>query len=86
MGTRTVRLDEEAEKELARLRKVTGLSISEVLKRGILAYRTQALQQPPGRPYDVYARLDLGQGGRARGSADKAKADVLDIIKRKHGR
>ena len=35
MGTRTVRLDDEAENTLARLRKTTGLSISEVLKRGL---------------------------------------------------
>ncbi len=34
MGTRTVRFDDEAENTLARLRKLTGLSISEVLKRG----------------------------------------------------
>lgn len=34
MGTRTVRLDDEAEKTLASLRRLTGLSISEVLKRG----------------------------------------------------
>ncbi len=41
MGTRTVRLDDEAEKTLAKLKKVTGLSISEVLKRGLSAYEEQ---------------------------------------------
>ena len=38
MGVRTVRLDDEAERTLAAVRKRTGLTISEVLKRGLRAY------------------------------------------------
>ena len=45
MGTKTVRLDAEAEKTLTRLRNMTGLSISEVLKHGLSAYERQALEQ-----------------------------------------
>ncbi|HLF12283.1 MAG TPA: hypothetical protein VJA26_13835 [Gammaproteobacteria bacterium] len=86
MGTRTVRLDEEAEQELARLRKLTGLSISEVLKRGLLVYRAQVFKETTERPYAVYSRLDLGDGGYARGSATEAKSAVVNLIKRKHGR
>ena len=37
MGVRTVRLDDEAERTLAAVRKRTGLTISEVLKRGLRA-------------------------------------------------
>ena len=37
-----MRLDEEAEKTLACLRRLTGLSISEVLKRGLMAYQATA--------------------------------------------
>jgi hypothetical protein len=43
MSMRTVRLDDEAEKTLERLRGITGLSISEMLKRGLKAYEAQAL-------------------------------------------
>jgi hypothetical protein len=82
MGTRTVRLDEETEKTLARLRKATGLSISEVLKRGVQAYaersgRTQA------RPYDIYRRLDLGAGGWSIDPAADAGRAVGEAIRRK---
>lgn len=84
MGIRTVRLDEEAEKTLARLRKVTGLSISEVLKRGLLAYDATALNKAHEKPYDVFCRLDLGEGGSAVAPAKKAKSAVTDVIKRKH--
>ena len=45
MGTRTVRLDDEAEETLGHLRSLTGLSISEVLKRGLHAYAAQAAEQ-----------------------------------------
>jgi hypothetical protein len=86
MGTRTVRLDEDAERALARLRRLTGLSISEVLKRGLAAYEQAALREPPVRPYDVYARLDLGRGGWAVAPAREAKRAVRDVIRRKHAR
>jgi hypothetical protein len=86
MGTRTVRLDDEAEKTLASLRKLTGLSISEVLKRGLLACNTIAIQEASERPFDVYSRLDLGEGGYALAEAKDAKAAVVDTIKSKHER
>jgi hypothetical protein len=41
------------------------LSISEVLKRGVLAYQAKALQQSASKPYDIYRKLDLGSGGNA---------------------
>ena len=86
MGTRTVRLDEEAEKTLARLRQVTGLSISEVLKQGLLSFETAALAQARRKPYDVYRTLDLGEGGYARVPAAQAKTGVAAAIRRKYGR
>jgi hypothetical protein len=86
MGTRTVRLDEEAEKTLARLRQLTGLSISEVFKEGLIAYQAEALQRAAARPFDVYMRLDLGEGGDAVVPASHAKAGVVDAIRKKHGR
>ncbi len=86
MGTRTVRLDDEAEKTLASLRRLTGLSISEVLKRGLMAYLATAMREASEKPFDVYRRLDLGEGGQSAADAKDAKAVVADVIKRKHER
>lgn len=86
MGTRSVRLDEETEKALTRLTRITGLSVSEVLKRGVLAYQAEALQHSGSRPYDIYQKLDLGSGGYARAPAKDAKKAVADIVRRKHRR
>jgi len=85
MGTRTVRLDEQTERTLQRLRKATGLSISEVLKRGVQAYSEQAATTEV-RPYAVYERIDLGAGGWAAAPAREAKRALRDLIARKHGR
>lgn len=86
MGTRTVRLDEAAEKTLQRLRNLTGLSISEVLKRGLSAYESEALASATRRPYDLYRELDLGAGGDAQAPGREAKTTVADLIRRKHRR
>jgi len=76
MSTRTVRLDDEAEQTLDRLRRLTGLSISEVLKRGLHAYEIEALNLANRKPYDIYAQLDLGEGGYAVAPARQAKSAV----------
>ncbi len=86
MGTRTVRLDDEAEKTLERLRNITGLSISDVLKQGLNAYERQALEHEKRKPYDIYRELDLGEGGYATASAREAKSAIVDVIRRKHNR
>lgn len=86
MGTRSVRLDDETEKALIRLTRITGLSISEILKRGVLAYQSQALQQSASKPYDIYRKLELGSGGYAQAPARDAKTAVADIIAKKHRR
>ena len=44
MGTRMIQLDDEAEATLSVLCNQTGLSISEVLKRGLQAYAALALK------------------------------------------
>jgi negative regulator of replication initiation len=87
MATRTVRLDAEAERALTSLTKSTGLSISEVLKRGLMAYKQQAQNAPAERaPYELFRRLDLGPGGYARAAAKDAKTSVRAIIARKHSK
>lgn len=86
MGTRTVRLDDEAEETLDRLRNMTGLSISDVLKKGLSAFERQALEQAERTPYAIYRELDLGEGGYAIAPAREAKSAVGDAIRLKHKR
>jgi hypothetical protein len=83
MSTRTVRLDEEAEETLERLRNLTGLSISEVLKRGLSAFESEAVSHVQRTPYEIYQELDLGEGGYAIAPATEAKRAVKDAIRRK---
>jgi predicted DNA-binding protein len=83
---RSVRLDEETDEVLNRLSRSTGLSISEILKRGVRAYEAETLHKAVNRPYDIYRRLDLGSGGYAHAPARDAKSAVADIIHRKHSR
>lgn len=82
MGTRTVRLDEETERILHRLRRTTGLSISEVLKRGVQAYSEHGVAEPSA-PYEVFRNLDLGKGGHAKAPASEAKRAIRTVIARK---
>ncbi len=86
MSIRTVRLDDDDEAALAALRQRTGLSISEVLKRGLHAYAATVRETTAEYPYDIYRRLDLGPGGSAIGPASQAKAAVAEAIRKKHGR
>jgi hypothetical protein len=86
MGTRSVRLDEETEKTLARLARMTGLTISEILKQGVSSLEQQARRSNFRKPWDVFRQLDLGPGGYAVADARAAKAAVVDAIRRKHDR
>jgi hypothetical protein len=49
-----------------------------------MAYKTAALQKAGEKPYDVFCRLDLGEGGYAVAPAKEAKSTVAGVIKRKH--
>jgi len=86
MGTRSVRLDDETERTLARLTKMTGLTISEILKRGVLSLEEQSRSQSWRKPFEIYRELDLGPGGYAIADARDAKAAVAAAIRKKHGR
>jgi hypothetical protein len=85
MGTRTVRLDDEAEKALEEIVQATGLSISSALKQGLLALHHQLSQQASQSPYDIYARLDLGPGGYAIAPSTDTRRGVQEAIRRKLG-
>ena len=86
MSIRTVRLDEDTESTLTILRQRTGLSISEVLKRGLEAYAASTSNDVAKTPYEVYRRLELGDGGYALAPARLAKAAAAETVRRKHGR
>jgi len=85
MASRTVRLDDEAERVLAELRNRTGMTISETLKHGLLVLRQKLRQEPTRTAWDVYERLDLGPGGYGR-AASGTKPAIQRAIRRKHGR
>jgi hypothetical protein len=79
-------LDEEAEQTLARLRDMTDLSISEVLKRGLNAFEAAQLAEVGRTPFDVFRQLDLGEGGYAVAPAREAKSAIAATLGRKHRR
>jgi hypothetical protein len=86
MGTGSVRLDEDTEKTLAMLTRITRLTISKLLKHGVLAYRSKTLEETARKPWEIFRQLDLGSGGYARVPAKNAKTAVGGIIRKKHGR
>jgi hypothetical protein len=51
-----------------------------------MAYMSTAMREASEKPFDVYRRLDLGEGGHSAADGKDAKAAVVDIIKRKHKR
>lgn len=86
MATRTVRLDDQAEAVLADLRQRTGMTISEVLKRGLEAYASTSPDQGKETPFEIFRRLDLGPGGYAVAPASEAKAAIAGTIEAKRRR
>jgi parvulin-like peptidyl-prolyl isomerase len=86
LGTRTVRLDEEAEKSLEEIRRSTGLSVSAALKKGLIVLREEVARKASTTPYEIYSQLDLGPGGYAASPSDQTGEALRDAIKRKLGR
>jgi hypothetical protein len=86
MATRTVRLDEEAEAALTLITQSTGLSISSALKQGLMVLKDQVALHEQQTPYDIYASLDLGEGGEAIAPSTETRRGVQDAIRRKLNR
>jgi hypothetical protein len=87
MATRTLRLDEEAEKVLEEVRAATGLPISEAFKAGLRSLQQQLKSGEPARSsYDIYRELDLGPGGYAIGPSTDTRAAVRKLLKKKRTR
>ncbi len=85
MSTRTVRMDDASEATLADLQRRTGLSISEVMRRGLRSYERELDSDITRRPYEVYKSLGLPkEGERALAPAAKAKEAIADVIRKRH--
>jgi hypothetical protein len=86
MGSRTVRLDDEAEDALQEIRRATGMTISQALKRGLLLLRARAGEERSATAWEIYEKIDLGAGGYAIAPSREAKGGARRAIRRKHGR
>jgi hypothetical protein len=83
MAIRSVRLDDETEAALRQIRETTGLPISEVFKQGLRTLNRQVRDASGQRPYDLYARLDLGPGGYASAPSTETRRGVVNALRKK---
>ncbi len=86
MAVRTVRLDDDSERILGELTEETGMTISAVLKEGLLALRNHRAESPRRAAYELYEELDLGPGGYATAPSTESRRGVREAIRRKHSR
>jgi hypothetical protein len=78
-------LDEVSEKILKELTEETGMSISAVLKEGLLALRARGAESRR-TAYEIYEKLDLGPGGYAIAPSTDTRRGVQEAIRRKLSR
>jgi hypothetical protein len=86
MPMKTLRLAPDDEKLLARIRRETGLTASDVLKRGLRALARELSAEPSTRAWEIYKSLDLGPGGDAALPSTATREQIRDLIMRKHRR
>ena len=86
MGVRRIIFDEESERALAQVIRMTGWSVSVVLKRGVLALQDRIEQIPELPPFEIYRRLDLGPGGYALAPSTKSRLGMQRKLQRKLSR
>lgn len=82
MSARSVKLDADARRALDEVRAETGLSDSVLVRQGLELVRAQrGASVGVVRPYEVFQRLDLGEGGHARAPARHAKRAIREILR-----
>ena len=86
MSTRTVRLDDDAERALREVRRETGMTISAALKRGLMLLQAQIASERRSDAWTVYERLDLGAGGYLKRPARESRRGAREAIRDKHRR
>jgi hypothetical protein len=85
MVVKTVRLDEDSERILMGLAREMGLSVSAVLKQGLLALRDQR-SGGAAKAFAIYRELDLGPGGYALAPSTETRRGVEDVLRRRQRR
>ena len=76
-------MDEEAESALAEIIGRTGLSISEVIKYGLIEYRESSRHRSSKSPAEFFETFDLGEGGYGIAPARQAKQAIKTKLKNK---
>jgi hypothetical protein len=83
MGVRKIVLDEQSERALEQVMRMTGLSVSVVLKRGVLALQDSIAQFHELPAFEIYRRLDLGPGGYTLAPSTKSRLGVQRKLQQK---
>lgn len=86
MGTRTVRLDKETEQLLGEIMKITEMTISAALKEGIAQLHEKLRRDRSTRAWDLYEKLDLGEGGYSVAPSTDSRKGVHKALRKKHKR
>lgn len=86
MATRSVRLDDEAERALAEVRRRSGQSISGAIKLSLLSFRDNVLSHQGRRPSEFFLQYDFGEGGYAVGPARESRRVVRKKLAQRRAR
>lgn len=86
MSTKSVRMEPEDEMLLDRIRRRTGWTASDALKRGLRLLERDLSKEPSTTAFEIYSELDLGPGGYAAGPALQSRETARKVIGRKHKR
>ncbi len=86
MSTKSLRLSPEDEALLARIRRRTGWTASDALKRGLRALEKDLEATSARTPWEIYESLDPGAGGHAAGPATETSKTVREILEGKRAK
>jgi hypothetical protein len=71
---------------LAEIMKLTGQTISATLKEGITHLHEKLLRERSTRAWDLYEKLDLGEGGYSAAPSTDSREGVRKALRKKHKR
>jgi hypothetical protein len=79
-------MEPEDEKILGRIRRQTGWTTSDAIKRGLRSLERDLAGEAASNAHAVYMSLDLGPGGYAAGPASETRETARRVIARKQQR
>jgi hypothetical protein len=79
-------MEPEDEKLLDRIRRQTGWTTSDALKRGLRSLERDLADDAASSAHAIYKSLDLGPGDYAAGPASQTRETAQRIIAAKHKR